>query len=76
MSIINLNLATRGMDSSARWKILKRHVFSFLKHMTLRKFINFTRAELNRMMNKEILNYYPYNLKIHEYLQSKLCLLL
>ena len=64
MSLINLNLATKGMDSSARRKILKRHVFSFLKHMTLKRFINFCRAELNRVMKKEIINSYPYILKI------------
>lgn len=64
MSVINLNLATRGMDSSAKWKILKRHVFSFLKHMTLRKFVNFGRSELNRIRKKEVLNSYPYILKI------------
>ena len=64
MSIIDLKLATRGMDSTARWKILKRHVFSFLKHMTLKRFMNFTRAELNRMMKREVLNSYPYILKM------------
>ena len=64
MSLINLDLATRGMDSSARWKILKRHVFSFLRHMTLKKFINFCYAEISRIMKKEVLKSYPYILKI------------
>src|SRR3990170_8376938 len=64
MSIIDIKLATRGMDSTARWKILKRHVFSFLKHMTLKRFMNFTHAELNRMMKKEVINSYPYILKM------------
>jgi MoaA/NifB/PqqE/SkfB family radical SAM enzyme len=64
MPVINLNLATRGMDSSSKWKILKRHMFSFLKHMTPKKFINFSRAELNRIKKKEVLNSYPYILKI------------
>ena len=36
----------------------------FLKHMTLKRFMNFTRAELNRMMKKEVLNSYPYILKM------------
>ncbi len=64
MSIINLDLATRGMDSSARWKILKRHVSSFLRHMTLKKFVNFCHAEISRIMKKEVLKSYPYILKI------------
>lgn len=64
MSVMNVGLATRGMDTAARWKILKRHVFSFLKHMTLKRFINFFRAELNRIMKKEVVGSYPYILKI------------
>jgi len=64
MSVMNVNLATRGMDKSARWKILKRHVFSFLKHMTLKRLMNFARAELNRVMKKEVVRSYPYILKI------------
>ncbi len=64
MSLINLNLATRGMNPTARWKILKRHVFSFLRHMTLKRFINFCHAEINRILKKEVLKSYPYILKI------------
>jgi len=64
MFFINLNLATRGINATARWKILKRHMFSFLKHMTLRKLINLCRAELNRIARKEIVRSYPYILKI------------
>lgn len=64
MSFINLNLATRGMNPTAQWKILKRHVFSFLRHMTFKKFINFCHAEINRIRKKEVLKSYPYILKI------------
>ena len=64
MSFVNVNLATRGMDSTSRWKILKRHLFSFLKHMTVKRFVNFCCAELNRVLKKEVVKSYPYILKI------------
>ena len=64
MPFVNIGLATMGMDRTSRIKVLKPHLIAFLKHMTLKKLHNFIRAEINRMMKREIIKSYPYILKI------------
>ena len=64
MSIFEFNLATRGTSLAVQFNILKRHLFSFIHHMTLKKMINFMKAEFNRLLKKDIVLSYPYLLKI------------
>lgn len=64
MSLLNFGLATKGMDSATRLKILNRHIFAFLRHVTLKKLLNFFYAEYNRLMKKSYVSSYPYILKI------------
>lgn len=64
MAIVDSGLATRGVGSLARFRILKRHFYSFLRHLTFRKLNNFLRTELNRIKKRDILDSYPYILKI------------
>lgn len=64
MAGLNLNLATLGMDPKTRFKVLKRHLLAFLRHMTPRRLANFAAAELNRLRKKDVLASMPYILKI------------
>lgn len=64
MSTINFDLATKGMDSTTRLKILRRHLFAFLRHLTVKKFINFCLAEYNMARRNSYVASYPYILKI------------
>ncbi len=58
------NLATKGMDSGIRIKILKRHLFSLVKHLTTRKLFNLLLTEYNMLMKKEFVSSMPYIIKI------------
>lgn len=58
------DLATKGIDAATRYKILKRHIFAFFKHLTIRKLINFFHAEYNVFMKNNIVTSYPYILKV------------
>lgn len=64
MALMNVGLATMGMDKMSRIKVLKPHIIAFIRHMTLKKIGNFIRTEINRMLKKKVLNSYPYILKI------------
>jgi len=64
MSIFDSGLATKGMNALVRFRILKRHLYSFLRHLTGRKLVNFVKAEVNRIRRKDVLDSYPYILKI------------
>jgi MoaA/NifB/PqqE/SkfB family radical SAM enzyme len=57
-------LATRGMGAAAQLKILRRHAYSLLRHMTPAKLANFARAEANLRLRRARLTSYPYILKI------------
>jgi len=57
-------LATRGMGLAAQFKILKRHGYSLLRHMTPAKLANFVRAEANALLRSSTPGSYPYILKI------------
>lgn len=58
------NLATKGMDAGTRMKILSRHLLSFVRHITLKKFVNVLFTEYNMAMAKEAISSMPYVLKI------------
>jgi len=64
MRFLNLALATKGMDIATAMKILRRHIYAFIRHSTPRKLTNFVRAELSRVSKKVHLTSYPYILKI------------
>ena len=64
MSVFKPGLATQGMDPSNRLKILQRHLFAFVRHMTVKKFFNFLRAEYGYARKLARLNSHPYILKI------------
>jgi len=64
MSLVNINLATVGMDKMSRLKVLKPHLIAFIRHMTFKKMYNFILAEMNQIMKREINSAYPYILKI------------
>lgn len=64
MPLLNLDLATKGMDSATRLKILNRHIFAFLRHLTVKKLLNLFLAEYNMLMKKSYVSSYPYILKI------------
>jgi len=64
MSVLNLTLATKGMNLSTRLKILSRHAYAFVRHSTPRKLMNFVNAEMNRVAKKVNILSYPYILKI------------
>jgi MoaA/NifB/PqqE/SkfB family radical SAM enzyme len=70
MPLLNLNLATLGMDPRTRLKVLKRHLEAFLRHMTPRRLANFVLAELNRLTKREVVASMPYILKIES---SNIC---
>jgi len=57
-------LPTRGIDPTEKYKILERHLYSFLRHLTAKKAANFFRAEHARITRKSVLKSYPYLLKI------------
>lgn len=77
MGIFNTGLATQGMDSFNRLKILQRHLFAFIKHMTPGKFFNFIKTEYNYARKRSRLTSYPYILKVESTnvcnLQCKYC---
>lgn len=64
MGLNFLNLATKGMDAGIRMKILKRHLFSLLRHITFKKFVNLLLTEYNLALKKEVVSSKPYILKI------------
>lgn len=64
MGVFQLGLSTRGVNSFVRFKILNRHLFAFTRHMTLKKLVNFFKAEVNRLLKRSVLSNYPYILKI------------
>lgn len=64
MALVNSSLATKGVDSIAKINILKRHFYSFVRHLTYKKFVNFAKTEINFLKKEDHLNSYPYILKI------------
>ncbi len=64
MGIIDSALATKGIDTAVKINILKRHFYSFIRHLTFKKLINFSKTEVNRIQKKDLLNSFPYILKI------------
>ncbi len=64
MSLNIFNLATKGMDGTSRVKIIKRHLFSLIKHLTARKLYNFLLTEYNMIRGKDLISSKPYILKI------------
>lgn len=64
MPLLNLNLATLGMDTWSKLRVLRRHAQAFIGHMTARRLLNFLRTEYNRLRKKEFLDSFPYILKI------------
>lgn len=64
MAILDSSLATKGIDFSARLSILRRHFYSFSRHLTIRKCVNFVHTEINRILHNEKINSFPYILKI------------
>lgn len=60
----DFGLATRGMGAAAQIRILKRHGYSLLRHMTPTKLVNFLRAEANALGRCAKPGSYPYILKI------------
>lgn len=62
MSIFDL--PTKGMNVTAQFNILRRHLFAFLKHLTIKKLWNFSLAEYNSLTKKSRISSYPYILKI------------
>lgn len=61
MKPLNLPLETMGLSRFLR---LKRYLFSFLRHSTLRKLLNLFRIELQLRMKSERVKGMPYILKI------------
>jgi MoaA/NifB/PqqE/SkfB family radical SAM enzyme len=59
-----------GMDPRTRLRVLQRHLLAFLRHMTPRRLANFVGSELNRLLKREVLDSYPYILKIES---SNIC---
>jgi MoaA/NifB/PqqE/SkfB family radical SAM enzyme len=59
-----INLPTQGMNVLAQFKILQRHLFAFLKHLTVIKLWNFFLSEYNSMAHNSRNSSYPYILKI------------
>jgi MoaA/NifB/PqqE/SkfB family radical SAM enzyme len=57
-------LATRGMGGAAQLRILKRHAYSVLRHMTPAKLANLLRAETAAVLRRPRLGSHPYILKI------------
>jgi MoaA/NifB/PqqE/SkfB family radical SAM enzyme len=57
-------LATRGMGAAAQVRILQRHAYSLLRHMTAAKLSNLLRAEANALLRRPRLGSHPYILKI------------
>jgi sulfatase maturation enzyme AslB (radical SAM superfamily) len=64
MGVLDAGLATQGMDAANRLKILQRHLFAFVRHMTARKLLNFLRTEYARARKLPRLSSLPYLLKI------------
>lgn len=64
MGLNFFNLATKGMDSGIRLKILSRHLFSFVRHITFKKFFNVLLTEYNLARGKALVSSMPYVLKI------------
>jgi len=59
-----LLLPTHGIDFTERFKILGRHLYAFLRHLTLKKLANFFLAEYSLLRHKTRLKSFPYLLKI------------
>ena len=70
MGLFDLSLATKGMTAAIRFKILRRHLYAFIRHMTAKKMLNFAAAELARIKKSEIVSSMPYVLKIES---SNIC---
>jgi MoaA/NifB/PqqE/SkfB family radical SAM enzyme len=64
MPLLNFDLATKGMDQATKLKIIKRHFFSFIRHITVKKLLNFLLTEYNMLQKKSYVSSYPYILKI------------
>lgn len=64
------NLPTRGMDAFSQFNILRRHLFAFVKHLTIKKLINLLLSEYNAITKKNLITSYPYILKIES---SNIC---
>ncbi|MBF0520735.1 MAG: SPASM domain-containing protein [Nitrospirae bacterium] len=61
---MDLGLATHGLNEESRFKILKRHIYAFIKHFTIKKLFNFIKTEYNLKTKKIRLNSLPYILKL------------
>ncbi len=64
MGILDSALATKGMNAGVKFKILRRHLLAFARHMTAARLHNFIRAERDRMAKKTRVSSMPYILKI------------
>jgi MoaA/NifB/PqqE/SkfB family radical SAM enzyme len=64
MPLFNFDLATKGMDQATKLRIIKRHLFSFIRHITVKKLLNFLLTEYNRFQKKTYVSSFPYILKI------------
>jgi len=64
MGILDSALATKGMNAAVKLKILRRHMYAFIRHMTLKKLMNFIKAERDRLGKKTVVSSLPYILKV------------
>lgn len=77
MPLLNFDLATTGMNQAAKLRILKRHFLAFIRHVTVKKFLNFLLTEYN-MFQKMLCFLLSVYLKdrVNKHLQSEMCVLL
>ncbi len=64
MGILDSTPATKGVNAAARFKIIRRHLYAFARHMTMKKLGNFLRAERDRLRRRTVVSSLPYILKI------------
>jgi protoporphyrinogen oxidase/MoaA/NifB/PqqE/SkfB family radical SAM enzyme len=62
--LLDAGLATKGAGAAERVKILKRHAQAFVRHATVKRLLNFSKAERNRLQKRAVLDSMPYILKI------------
>ncbi|MBF0343686.1 MAG: SPASM domain-containing protein [Nitrospirae bacterium] len=63
-SLFSIDLATHALNPAVAFSILKRHLYAFYKHLTLKKLLNFCLTEYNRLTKKARLKSFPYILKV------------
>ncbi|MBF0538709.1 MAG: SPASM domain-containing protein [Nitrospirae bacterium] len=62
--MLSIDLATHGMNPAVAFGILKRHLYAFYRHLTVRKLLNFCRTEYSRLTKKTSVGSFPYILKL------------